>query len=103
MTTLTDIKRMWQVHRRARFPAEARGRDIDGVDLARLDSLAAGCISSFLDDLGELDPKKARLLEDIAGQLQRVVPEMEASMRSYYENLAALIAAVLACLSESRH
>jgi hypothetical protein len=68
-----QIKRMWADHRRPVFPADAKGRDVRGVDLVLLDSLAAGCIDAFVVTGGSVEPSKLALLENLATQLRSTV------------------------------
>jgi len=96
MMERAEIKRMWTDHRRAVFPASARGRDVRGVDLVLLDSLAAGCIDSFVNGGGNVEPSKLALLENLATQLRNTVPSLELGEREYFERLQRLAQAVLA-------
>jgi hypothetical protein len=98
MPTRDDIVRMWDDHRKLRFPTRARDVEVGGVDLVLLDSLASGCISSYTT--GDLDPTKVELLKELASQLRRVEPELDSSTTDYFAQLSALVTAVLASANQ---
>ncbi|WP_346173532.1 hypothetical protein [Streptomyces cuspidosporus] len=49
-----DVARLWQEHLLAAFPADLRGAELAGVDMALLDASIAGCVSTWKDNGGVL-------------------------------------------------
>jgi len=91
---------MWDNHRKLQFPPRAKGAEVGGIDLVLLDSLTAGCISSFTTSDGKLDSAKLERLKGLSTQLRGVVPELDASVRGYFEELDALVTATLAAADQ---
>jgi len=92
---ITAQIQLWTDHRQDTFPASARGRDVCGIDLVLLDSLAAGCIDAFVNTDDVLDQPKLALLEDLVVQLRDILPFLELGEREYFERLQRLAQAVL--------
>ncbi|CAK7283688.1 hypothetical protein [Streptomyces misionensis] len=94
---LRDVSRLWEEHRRAVFPADARGAEPAGIDLVLLDATVAGCVSGWLDGGGSLDAERGRILRDAVTDLGRVLPEITGADGSRYfrhlRRLAALVSA----------
>jgi hypothetical protein len=89
------VPALWEEHLRGTFPRGSAGEEVDGVDLVLLDSLAAGCVSSYLAAGGRLDPEHRAVLETCATDLSRVVPKLRGQARAYFERLRVLSDAVL--------
>jgi hypothetical protein len=95
---MTDIAELWQEHRTASFPADCRGKEVDGVDLVLLDSLTAGCISSFLASSGQLDSERRETLSECGRELDLVMSQLEGEAAQYFGRLRDLVKAVLEAL-----
>jgi len=89
------LEALWAAHVRTPFPAEARGAEIQGIDLVLLDALAAGCISSVIGaDAGQGGASAARL-RDLAPQVECVIPHLVGVPREYFSQLGEVIAEAL--------
>jgi hypothetical protein len=89
------IDTMWADHVRAPFPPEARGAEVEGVDLVLLDSLVSGCISSLVNGRGARDTVKVSLLSDLLKQIQDVLPHLTGESRAYFSRLKEIANAVV--------
>jgi hypothetical protein len=88
-----ELRNRWQEflaipYPRADYPPGSPVGEVDGVDLALLDGDAAAIVSSVVDREGPHDGADTRLvLED----LERVVPQLTAPGRAYFEPLLELV------------
>jgi hypothetical protein len=77
------------------FPADARGAEVQGIDLVLLDSLVAGCVSSIVDAAAPCDPDKWSKLAGLAEQLRSVSAQLDGESRQYFAQLSNLADAAL--------
>ncbi len=88
------IEELWQEHQRVSFPKGYRARDIEGIDLVRLDADIAGCVSTFLKRRRTLDVWRTAVLgmcyRDATFVLQRITDEEGRRHFSRLEELARL-------------
>jgi hypothetical protein len=89
------IEELESEHRAARFPAELRGHDVDGIDFVMLDADIAGCVSTFLMRKHILDPWRTAVLGLALGNVERLVPQLEGSALEYFRRLGFLARSVL--------
>jgi hypothetical protein len=88
---------MWQAHYDRWFPPLLRGAEVGNIDLVLLDSDTVGCVSAWLSNGGHLDPKRTRILEDCARDLDTVLTVFtDGEEHCYLQQLRNLAAAVLA-------
>ncbi|MFF0739012.1 hypothetical protein ACFYVL_01310 [Streptomyces sp. NPDC004111] len=89
------LVRLWEEHRRAPFPDDFRGVDLDGVDLVLLDSDTAGLVHRELN--GGLDDSGVAGLWDCVTDLERIEPLInEEYCASYFTSLRTMARAVAA-------
>lgn len=90
------LVRLWMAHRRAEFPASARGRVITGQDMVLLDADIAGCVSFAV--AGPLDGWRLGILRECIGRLAVVLPLIDDRYAVEYftrlRDLAVLAAAI---------
>ncbi|MFK0263804.1 hypothetical protein ACIQU1_21075 [Streptomyces angustmyceticus] len=68
-----------------------------------LDADTAGCVLTWLNNGGTLDPKRTRILQSCIEDLDRVVPEItEPAGTRYYQRLRRLALLVSRTLSRPR-
>ncbi|MFH0520711.1 hypothetical protein ACHBTE_26485 [Streptomyces sp. M41] len=92
-----QLRRLWEEHRRARFPPGFRGVDVEGVDLVMLDADVAGVVHRELD--GGLDDQGLAVLWWCIAGLDKVLPLIDDEYcASYYGRLRTL-----ARLTAARH
>ena len=89
-----SVSALWSDHRREPFPASARGREVKGIDLVLLDSLAAGCIDSMISG-GLVDTSKIALLQDLSRQIGMVLPHLSADEQAHFARLRVIATAAL--------
>jgi hypothetical protein len=82
MSEFASIEQLWKVHMSRPFPRALAGEEIDGQDVALLDSLAAGCISTFLGRRGQL-----QVLGDCVQSLALICPQLPDENRAYFDTL----------------
>lgn len=89
-----NLHARWRQFAARPFPPGVAGTEIDGIDLAQVDTFAAGCISTYLHAVS-LDSPSREILAECARDLDRALPALTGEVREYFEELAALTAAVL--------
>ena len=97
---MDDISSLWREHEQAPFPAECRGKEIEGEDLVLLDSYTAGCVSTFIGPAGKLDRERHECLIGCRDGLTKVVPALAGNAKEYYERLLTLATLVLDHMEE---
>jgi hypothetical protein len=91
---VTDIATGWEAHLTAKFPAAARGQEVDGVDLVLVDTYAAGCIQTFVDT-GSLDARRLDVLRGCVDDLERALPSLLGDTSTYFARLLDLGRSIL--------
>ena len=83
------IEQLWKMHLTRPFPRALAGEEVDGEDLVLLDSLAAGCISTFLGGKGVhlLDDKRLKVLNGCAQSLRSICPQLPSDHRLHFDTL----------------
>jgi hypothetical protein len=92
---MNDINELWQTHQQDRFPADYRGEEVDSVDLVMLDADIAGCVSSFISQLGILDPQQIQVLSTCTSETTRILPLIQKDAQPYFTRLRDMAQAVL--------
>ncbi|MGW4059366.1 hypothetical protein ACWEGE_13850 [Amycolatopsis sp. NPDC004747] len=96
---LTDrqaaVRTLFEAHRQAPFPSRWRGADVGGIDLVMLDANPAGCISAWLEQQCLLDDRSRKILAECERRLIRVLPELDAPGREYYQRILDMTVLVL--------
>ncbi|NEB42618.1 hypothetical protein G3I54_37905 [Streptomyces sp. SID14515] len=70
------VARLLQELLSERWPARLNSAERAGVDLERLDSDIAGCVTSWLDNGGSLDAWRLGILDRKLSELEQVLPEL---------------------------
>ncbi|WP_237281575.1 hypothetical protein [Streptomyces griseochromogenes] len=88
---LQNTSRLWEEHVRAVFPARSRGAEPADIDMVLLDASIAGCVSTWLNNGGTLDPERSRILQGSINDLDRVLLGItEAQELRYFQRLRQL-------------
>jgi hypothetical protein len=100
---LRRIRELWQQQLEAPYPVESRGQ-LEDIDLTLLDAEAAGCISTFLGNRGRLDSDRLRILEQLVGDLDHLVPQLAGASAEHFTQLARVVTATVQfCARFPRH
>ncbi|MEU7068162.1 hypothetical protein [Streptomyces sp. NPDC046161] len=95
--------RLWHEHLHTPFPASLRGVEFGDTDMVLLDTETAGCVITWLDNGGVLDPERTRILQGCIENLDRVIPQItELAGAQYYERLRQLALLVSRALSSTK-
>ena len=92
---MSDIGKMWRAFQAKPFPEGCAGVSIEGVELASLDTFAAGCIDTFVETRGRLNSRRISILRQCSKELEVVVKNLNGEARSYFEQLQSLSEKVL--------
>ncbi|EFL08045.1 MULTISPECIES: hypothetical protein [Actinomycetes] len=92
---LAAVATLWEAHRKAPFPSGWRGADVAGFDLVLLDAHPSGCVSAWLAQQGVLDDWRWNILADCEQRLVRVIPELDAHGREYYQRVLDMTMLIL--------
>ena len=98
MSELQKIKLLWKGFLKQPFPQHLAGKEIEGIELALLDSFAAGCVSVFLER-GRLDKEREVILERCFRELSAVIPNLEDRDKPYFVELHSISEKVLSNLT----
>jgi hypothetical protein len=93
VTTWTRVRALLARHMATPFP-DCRGEEIDGVDLVMADADVVGCVLSLVSSDGG-SPHHARILCEVAADLDRVLPVMPAAWSAYFAQVRELAATAL--------
>ncbi|GAC1446818.1 MAG: hypothetical protein NVSMB56_09120 [Pyrinomonadaceae bacterium] len=91
---LQNIFRLWVRIRQKLFPSNCSGVEIRGIDLVRIDSDIAGCVSTFLTR-GRLDQSQKETLYYCNDCLDVVILELQGYEGWYYRQLKSLTSAIM--------
>ena len=94
VTSMDPLQHRWQGFKKTPFPEAFAGRKVDGIDLAEVHGAATGCIDAFFEK-ESLDPSQMEVLTRSMLNLRRALPDLEGDAMLYFEELMALIEAVL--------
>ncbi|WP_370949671.1 hypothetical protein AB5J62_19475 [Amycolatopsis sp. cg5] len=92
---LAAVTTLFDAHLKAPFPGRWRGADVAGFDMVMLDAGPAGCVSVWLERQGLLDDWRWNVLAECEQRLVRVIPELDAYGREYYQRLLDMTVLVL--------
>ena len=92
---MKDIEKSWNEFLVKPFPGGQAGIEIEGIELASLDTFAAGCIDTFIHNRGHLDQQQSSLLEDCVKDLDVIVTHLDGETKIYFEHLRSLAKQVL--------
>ncbi|TJZ57513.1 hypothetical protein FCH28_06030 [Streptomyces piniterrae] len=70
------VARLWQEFRSEPWPARLNGAELVGIELVTLDADLAGCVHSWLNNGGYLDPRRRRTLNRRIRELEQVLPQL---------------------------
>lgn len=92
---LAAVTTLFAAHAKAPFPSQWRGADVAGFDMVMLDADPAGCVSVWLERQGFLDDWRWNVLAECEQRLIRIIPELDAYGREYYQRLLDMTALIL--------
>jgi hypothetical protein len=92
---MKDIEKSWNEFLVKPFPGGQAGIEIEGIELASLDTFAAGCIDTFIHNRGHLDQQQTSILKDCAKEIDVVVTHLDGEAKIYFERLRSLAKQVL--------
>ncbi len=95
LRTAEKVNWLWQRHRMAPFPPDCRGRVMNGIDLALLDSSVASCASCFVREAGKLDLAHTALLAACYRDVAVVLTGLAGEEFAYFRRLERLTGRIL--------
>jgi hypothetical protein len=91
-----DLEEAWSEFQSEPFPEDCAGLEVGGIDLASLDTFAAGCIDAYVTGGGRLDPGRLDVLRRCSEDLGIVVKKLDGGAKAYFVRLRLLADKVLA-------
>jgi hypothetical protein len=88
------VAALWTAHLQAPFPPRLRGAEIAGIDMVLLDADTAGCVSTWLNHHGQLDPWRQAVIAACLAELNTVLPQLDGIDADYYRRLRELAALI---------
>ena len=98
---LNNIQKIWREFASRPFPEGCAGIEVQGIELASLDTFAAGCIDTFVSNNGCLDRERISILKQCAAEIEVVVPTLQGEAMDYFEQLQLLSQEVLRVVSKT--
>jgi hypothetical protein len=98
---LNNIQKIWRDFASRPFPEDCAGMAVQGIELASLDTFAAGCIATFVSNNGRLDAERITVLKKCAEEIEVVVPVLDGEAMDYFEELQLLSQEVLRVVSKA--
>jgi hypothetical protein len=98
---IESLQARWRSFVRRPFPRGCAANEVNGVCLPSTDSLAAGCIETFVST-DQLDAERTGVLRHCLADLQRAAPALAGEARAYFTELEALARLVLWAAERSR-
>ena len=80
------LSSLWQDHQEADWLISG---DAHEGELMTLDTVVAGCVTYYFEEQ-ELDVQRIGILEDCLGDLENLMPDLEADAQVYFERLYQL-------------
>jgi hypothetical protein len=96
------VAALWTAHLHAPFPPRLRGAEIAGVDMVLLDADTAGCVSTWLNQHGQLDPWRLSVIAACLDKLNVVLSQLDGPEADYYRRLHDLAGLVAAAPTETQ-
>lgn len=97
-----NIQKIWREFASRPFPESCAGVEVRGIELASLDTFAAGCIDTFVSNNGRLDAEPISILKKCAEEIEVVVPMLDGEAMDYFEELQLLSHEVLRVVSKGK-
>jgi len=97
---LNNIQKIWRDFAMRPFPEDCSGLEVQGIELALLNTFAAGCIDTFVSNNGCLDRERISVLKQCAEDIEVVVPMLQGEAMDYFEELQLLSQEVLRVVSK---
>ena len=94
MSSITKVRKLWKEHLAIPFPEEC-GTEVSGIDLMTLDTISAGCISTFLDGKGNPDLQRTSIPGICYRDLTFVTGRFDGKGKEYFSRLEQLAGLVL--------
>lgn len=92
LSEVHTIKSIWEHFKMRPYPDNAH---IENLELEKLDTFMAGCISSYLSNSGELDTNKIQILQKCIIDLNKDIVKIPDTARKRFDLLSILSSIVL--------
>ena len=90
MSVNAQIQKLWQEHLSSPFPRGYGGKEVNGIILAELDGAIAGCIHTFINADGQLDPRRIQILKKCSAHLVAVTQKLDGDALNFFVQLETL-------------
>lgn len=92
---MDEIKGAWEEFIKISFPEKLAFEERENINFADIDSAAAGCISTYLENRNSIENKCVSILNECASEINKVKLYFDGEEKEYIEKLYALILMVL--------
>jgi hypothetical protein len=83
MKNIEQIRKMWNDYQNMTFPENYAGKDINDICITTLDTFAAGCINSYVEN-GNLDINRIKILKSCLDDLDLIIPKLNDYPKEYF-------------------
>jgi len=95
MEKIKEIENLWKILKSMPYPKGYIGYLIDNIDLTLLDTVTAGCITTFLSREGRLDIWCTAILGLCYGELTVVTNKLDGIALDYFQRFEIIARLVL--------
>jgi hypothetical protein len=95
MNSFNEIKNLWLEFYKLPFPSMLGGTDVARICVTSLDTFAAGCIDTFVNNKGLLDDERINILDKCRSELEIIVENLDAEAKTYFEKLLEITNKIL--------
>ena len=90
-----EVERLWREYCAIPFPEGLAGQEVSGVEVAMVDTVASGCIDTFIARQGSLDTWRTAILGLCYRNLGVATVGLQGEARAYVARLEILARLVL--------
>lgn len=90
MTIPSEILELWQEYSSAVLPKGYSDKKVNEINLALLDAETAGCIQMYVNQGGELDRERVKILRKCVVDLNTIVLLLNSEELTYFDRLRNL-------------
>lgn len=87
---MNDVNQLWVAFQKTPIPEIVAGQEGREISLIEVDTLAEGCISSFIKNAGMLDIEKKNTLGNCLSVLRKLNPTLVGDAQVYFGKLYRL-------------
>ena len=102
MSKIKHIQTLWEDFQALPFPSELVREEIRAIDPVTLDTVAAGCIDTFIAQEGHVDLWRCAILGLCFHDIALLTYKLEGESQAYFQQLEELVRLVLQSIRDTQ-